>query len=248
MSAYRMLKAKEIALTSCFTALYVVLSFLPMFQLIGFFGKTITAATIIAPLIGIMLGTYLGVVTTLLGGIIGLFINPLFSQPSLAAGVIAALCASMLYTKKRGLCALIYMGLLLGFGLYPSVGPVWLYPAQMWFQIAGLLLLFSPLQSMATKNLNSVNNSKLLPAFFITCLTSTLASQIAGSLVYEASFWPTVIQDINSWELYWKTLTFLYPLERTIIASLAALIGASVYKVLKTANLISLLEHAKSAV
>ncbi len=244
MPALRQLAAREIALTACFTALYVVLSFLPMFQLIGFLGKTITAATIIAPIMGIMLGTYLGVVTTLLGGTIGLFINPLFSQPSLAAGVIAALFASMLYTNKRGPCILIYTGLLLGFGFYPSVGPVWLYPPQMWFQTAGLFLLASPLQSMATKNLNSNTNSKLLPAFFITCLTSTLASQIAGSLVYEAIFWPT-IHDTNSWGLYWKSLTFLYPLERTTIASLAALTGASLYKVLKTTNLLPLLSRLK---
>jgi hypothetical protein len=248
MPIYRKLTAKEVALTACFTAVYVVLSFMPMFQLIGFFGKTITAATIVAPIIGIMLGTYLGVISTLLGGIIGLFFNPLFSQPSLAAGVIAALCASMLYTNKRGLCALIYLGLLLAFGLYPSVGPVWLYPLQMWFQTAGLLLLISPLQATATKNLNSNNNSKLLPAFFITSLTSTLASQIAGSLVYEAVFWPNTIQNISSWELYWKSLTFLYPLERTIIAWLAALTGAALYKVLKTTNLMPLLNHAKNTV
>jgi hypothetical protein len=245
MATYGRLTAKEAALTACFTALYVALSSLPMFQIIGFFGKTITAATIIAPVIGIILGAHLGVISTFLGGIIGLFFNPLFSQPSLAAGVVSALCASLLYTNRRSLSASMYLGFLLAFGLYPSVGPAWLYLPQMWFQIAGLFLLISPLQSVATKNLNSSDKTKLLPAFFVTSLTSTLAGQIAGSLVYEAVFWPNVIQSISSWELYWKGLTFLYPFERTIIALLAAVIGASMHRVLKATNLLPLIGLAR---
>lgn len=245
MSMRMRLTAKETALTACFTALYVVLSFLPMFQLIGFFGKSITAATIIAPIIGIMLGPYLGVTTTLLGGILGLFLNPLFSQPSLVAGIVSALSASILYANKRALCALMYSSLLIAYAFYPSIGPAWLYPVQMWFQIAGLILLISPLQFVAAKNFQSKNNSKLLSAFFITCLASTLAGQVAGSLAFEAIFWPSIIPDISSWELSWKGLTFIYPLERTTIAFFAALVGAPLYQTLKTINLLPILRRGE---
>jgi hypothetical protein len=245
MPTTRKLAAREVALTACFTALYVVLSFLPMFPILGFFGKTITAATIIAPVIGIILGSYLGATSTFLGGIIGLFLNPAFSPPSLASGVIAALFAGLLFTNRRIPCALLYVGLLVAFGSYPSVGPFWLYPLEMWFQIVGFLLLVSPLQSLATKNLGSNNNAKFLSAFFITSLTSTLASQIAGSLVYEMVNWPNLIPNIGAWQATWTTLTVLYPAERTTIAILAALTGAAAYKALKTTNLLPMLSYAK---
>jgi len=79
MSIDRVLAAKDVALTVSFTALYTILSFLPLSQVIGFFSKVITEATIIAPIIGIILGSYLGVLSTFSGGTIGLFISPYFS-------------------------------------------------------------------------------------------------------------------------------------------------------------------------
>lgn len=115
----------------------------------------------------------------------------------------------------------------------------------MWFQILGFLLLVSPLQSIATKNLDSNNNAKFLSAFFITSLTSTLASQIAGSLVYEIVNWPNLIPNISAWQATWIGLTVLYPAERTTIALLAALTGAALYKALKTANLMPIVGYEK---
>jgi len=150
----------------------------------------------------------------------------------------------MLYTGKRSLCAFIYFSFLFFFGFYPFVGPVWLYPLLMWFQIAGFLILISPLQSTAIKSFNSDNNSKHFQAFFITSLTSTLAGQIAGSLTFELLSWPIFLADLKIWKTYWQGLTFLYPVERAIIALIASFIGAVLYKVLKSANLIRILNHA----
>jgi hypothetical protein len=116
----------------------------------------------------------------------------------------------------------------------------------MWFQIAGFLILISPIQSMALKTLNSNNNSKLLFGFFVTSLTSTLAGQIAGSLASEILAWPIFVANVNSWRAIWQITTFLYPLERTIIALGATFIGASLYRVLKSAKLSSSLNQKPS--
>jgi hypothetical protein len=151
----------------------------------------------------------------------------------------------MLYDGRRGLCIFTYFSLLLLFGFYPFVGPVWLYLPLMWFQIAGFLVLISPIQSMATESLNSGNNSKVLSAFFITSLTSTLAGQIAGSLTFEVLSWPIFMADVNAWKLIWQATTFLYPIERIIIALGAAFIGASLHRVLKSANLTHVLNRVK---
>jgi len=236
MSFERKLSAKDAALTVCFTALYVALGFLSISPIIGLPGKTITAAAIIAPIIGMILGPYIGTLSTILGGMIGFFAGS-FSPPSFVSGVLAALCAGMLYTGKRSLCVFTYFSLLFLFGFYPFVGPVWLYPPLMWFQIAGFLILVSPLQSTAVKSLNSNNNSRLLSAFFTTSLTSTLAGQIAGSLTFELLSWPIFIADINAWKANWQVITFLYPVERIIIALGAAFLAASLRKVLGSSNI-----------
>lgn len=244
MSIHIELAAKDVALTVSFTALYTVLSFLPLSQVIGLFGKAITAATIIAPIIGIIIKPKLGVISTLLGGAIGLLVNPYFSLLGLVGGVITALCAGLLSSGKHATCIFTYFSLLFLFGFYPFVGPVWLYPPLMWFQITGFLILVSPIQSMAVKHLKSNNTSRLLLALFITFLTSTLAGQIAGSLIFELLSWPVFVVDVNAWKAIWQVTTFLYPVERLMIAFIAAFIGASLYKVLKSANLTTILNTA----
>jgi hypothetical protein len=139
-----------------------------------------------------------------------------------------------------------YFSLLFLFGFYPFVGPIWLYPPFMWFQITGFLVLISPLQSMASKNMrNPNNNSKLFFAFFTVFLISTLAGQIAGSLVFEIISWPIFIANVNFWTGLWQLLTWLYPIERIIIASSAAFVGVFLYKILIHANLMPFLNQSK---
>lgn len=237
MQKSKKLTTKDVALTACFAALYAVFCLFPLFQIVGLPSKSITMAAIIAPIIGILLGPYLGALSTILGGTIGFFAG-FFSLPSFVSGVVVAFSAGALYFNKRSLCAFTYFSLFFFFGFYPFVGPVWIYPPLMWFQIIGFLILVSPLQSVALKNMwNSKSNTKLVPAFFITSLTSTLAGQIAGSLVFGAQFsWPMFLIDVNVWKLNWQVLTWIYPWERIVIALAAAFIGVTLFKVLKAAN------------
>ena len=241
MKKSKRLTAKDASLIVCFTALYLVLGFLPISPIIGLPGQTITAAAIIAPIMGILLGPYVGTLSAFLGGVIGFFFG-YFSPPSLVSGVFAVLCAGMLCRGKRSLCVFTYFSLMFLFGFYPFVGPVWLYPPLMWLQIAGFLILVSPLQTTAVKSLNSNSNSKLLSVFFTTSLTSTLAGQISGSLTFELLSWPIFMADVNIWKANWQFLTFLYPVERIIIASSAALIGTSLYRVLRFST--NILKHS----
>jgi hypothetical protein len=246
MQKNKKLEAKEVALLTCFTALYAYFSFIPAFPIVGLQGGAITLAAITAPIIGIILGPYLGMLSTFLGGIVGLFFAPTFFPPSFVAGIVTAVFAGMLYANKRSISAFIYFSLLFFFGFYPFVGPVWLYAPLIWFQITGFLVLVSPLQSIALKNIrNSSNNSKLLSAFFIVFLTSTLAGQIAGSLTFELISWPIFIADLNFWTGLWQLLTWLYPIERIIITLSATFVGVVLYKILIHANLMPFLNQSK---
>ncbi|MEM2105184.1 MAG: hypothetical protein QXV21_01780 [Candidatus Bathyarchaeia archaeon] len=236
MQSRRRLTTRNLALTTLFAALYAALSFLPLSQVLGFFSKAITAANIIAPIIGIILGVYMGVFSTLFGGIIALFFNPLFSPMGLAAGVVTALCAGLLYSRRRFACAFIYFSLLFMFALYPLIGPVWLYPPLLWFQLVGFIILVSPIQSVALKNLNSNANRKALFSFFIVFLTATLAGQIAGSLIFEFISWP-LTANVDVLKRIWQATTLIYPIERTLIAFGAALLGLPIHRILVSTNL-----------
>jgi len=246
MQVGRRLKAKDVSLIICFTALYTYFCFIPAFPIAGSQGGSITLAAIIAPIIGIILGSYLGMLSTLLGGIVGLFFAAPFIPPSFVSGIVTAFFAGMLYANKSTVCAFMYFSLLFFFGFFPFVGPVWLYPPLMWFQILGFLVLVSPLQSVALKNMqNSNNNSKLLSAFFIVFLISTLAGQVAGSLAFEFTSWPIFNADVDDWTLFWQLLTWVYPVERMIIALSATFMGVFLYKVLSSANLMLFTNRTK---
>lgn len=233
MPIHAQLGTKELALTAIFTALYVVLGALKISPIIGLPGQGITAAAIIAPTIGIIFGPYIGVLSTFLGGIIGISLG-YFSQLSLAAGVTTALCSGMTSRGRRTASIMIYLCLLLIFAFYPIIGPAWLYPPYLWFQIIGFVILISPLQSVAVKMTNTDNGSMLFYALFITSLTSTLAGQIAGSTIYELM----ISQDVSGALGTWLTTIFLYPTERVIIAIVSAVIGSALFKVLRSANLL----------
>jgi len=232
------LTAKDVALVTCFAALYAVFYSLPVFPIIGLSGAAITAAAIMAPMTGIMLGPFLGTLSAILGGVIVFFIGR-FSILSLVATSVAALCAGLLYAGERKACAVAYFLLLISFGFYPSVGPFWLYPLLTWFQIIVFLILLSPLYSIAFKKIRSFTSSEeLFPSFFLVSLISTLAGQIAGSLTFEIVFWPTFIQEIKAWVEIWKVVTWIYPVERAVTALCATIIGVPLFRALKSANLI----------
>jgi hypothetical protein len=218
-------------LAAVFTALYAVLGFLRISPIIGLTGQAITAASIIAPIIGMLLGPYIGALSAFLGGTIGFFLGAL-SYPSFAGGIATAFCAGMIRTGKRTIAASVYLTLFLLFAFYPAVGPAWVFPLETWFQIVGLIILLSPLQSFAKKLLDSQSSTRLMYGFFFTCLVSTLAGQIAGSLVFEI-----LAPDPNVVMGSWPALTGLYPVERTIIALAAAFIGTALSRTLKSTNL-----------
>lgn len=230
------LTSKDLTLTICFSSLYAVFCFFPLFQIVGLPNKSITMAAMLAPVIGMLLGPYLGALSTIIGGFIG-FSAGFFSLPSFMSGAVAAFFAGSLLHGRRSLCAFFYFSLLFLFGFYPFVGPVWLFPPLLWFQVVGFLILVSPLQTKALREINSKGNQNPLFSFFMFSLTSTLAGQIAGSLTLEIVSWPIFIVDVNAWRVNWQAITFLYPMERVIIAFGSAFIGATIYRILKPTGL-----------
>ncbi|MEM4703702.1 MAG: hypothetical protein QXJ02_01335 [Candidatus Bathyarchaeia archaeon] len=216
--------ARDTALTAVFTALYVIFGFLKISPIIGLQGHAITFAAIIAPLIGILLGPLAGSFSTFFGGVVGSYFGA-FSLPSLASGVATSLCSGLLYRRKRIIAFLLYTLLFLILAFYPIIGPVWLFPIYTWFQIIGLIILISPFQGWAERNFSHSNPSRLAYALFVTSLVSTLAGQMAGTIVFEA-----FSMSQETYLATWMATAFLYPVERTIIALGSTVIGMALFK------------------
>jgi biotin transporter BioY len=201
------LVAKNIALVSVFAPLYTIFTFWSLFPVIGAPGKFITMAVIMAPLIGIMLGPYLGILSTAVGGIVALSVGQIggpFGPLSFVPHAAATFCSGMLYNGKRATCAITYAILLVVLAFYPVVGPVWLYPYFIWMQIVGLVILISPLQSKAVKQI--FEHTRLTELAFgvgIVSLTATLFGNIVGDIMFEAIYWPNIISSVDAWKSDW---------------------------------------------
>jgi len=226
---------KTIASVCCFAPLCTISSFWSLFPIIGAIGTSIKVTAVIAPLIGIILGPYMGAFAVALGGFIGASIAQTgpFGALSFIPWMATAFCSGLLYNHKWRLAATLYSVLLLAFAFYPAVGPAWLYPYFIWFQLVGLAVLISPLQSKAVSLSQHTNAKELILGVAVTSLISALFGQIVGSMMFEITRWPTLIPELNSWILLWQTLTFLYPVERVAITLLVTFIGVPLIRALR---------------
>jgi len=233
---YSGLDTKNLALVCCFASVQVVLSSVSLFPVIGAVGKFITMATVMAPLIGLILGPYLGTTAVSMGGFIGWIITQAgpFSFLSFVPSAAAAFFSGLLYNRRGMVSVLLYSGLFLVLAFYPLIGPAWLYPSYLWFQLAGLIVLASPLRSRAEDSTHK--HTSMLELSFgvgIISFTAALFGQVVGSLMFEIMYWPTNPQT-EFWKvLVWQPTTFLYPVERTLITLIATVIGAPLIKALR---------------
>jgi len=223
------------AMTACFAALYVVFYLWNLFPAIGSEGRWINAAVIMAPLFGIILGPYLGVLAITIGGVAGAFfqLTGPFGPISFMPHAAAAFCSGMLTIKRQKVCVATYAPFLFLFALFPVVGPVWLWPGVIWLDLIGLIVLVSPMQSKAIKALNDASSSvRLIFGVAITCLTATLFGHVVGNILFEAIYLQ-LNPSIDFWRTTWQGLTFLYPIERGLITLAATFVGTPLVKSLR---------------
>jgi hypothetical protein len=229
------LSTKSMALTACFAALYVVLSLWNLFPVIGTEGKWINAAVVMAPLFGIILGPYFGVLAITIGGIAGPFfqITGPFGPLSFMPHAAAAFCSGMLTIKKQKVCVAIYAPFLFLFAFFPVIGPIWLWPAVIWLDMIGLIALASPLQSKAVDAMNEASSSVgLIFGIATTCLTAVLFGHVVGNILFEAIYLQ-VNSSLDFWRTTWQGLMFLYPIERGLIVLAATFVGTPLVKTLR---------------
>lgn len=228
--------SKDLALVSCFAPLCTILSFWSLFPIIGAVGKSISLAAVVAPVIGIILGPWLGAVAVTLGGTIGASVAQIgpFGPLSFLPWTAAALSSGLLYNCRWRILTVLYSILFLAFAFYPIVGPAWLHPYLLWLQVVGLAVLASPLQLRAVKSVRKQTSIQgIIIGVGVISFLATLFGHVVGSIMFEIMYWPTIIENLHSWRSLWQFLTFMYPIERTIITVVATLLGVPLIKALE---------------
>jgi hypothetical protein len=218
-----------------FAALYAIFSLVSLFPIIGALGRFITLGAVLAPVIGMLLGPYVGVLATSIGGFVGWTVTQsgAFGFVSFIPGSFSALTAGLLINGERRVSAILYLIVFLSMAFFPLIGPVWLFPLFLWLQLIGLVISVSPVSTVASKSLRSDRIDRLTLGVGVIALVSALAGQVAGTLMFELMVYPFNPQ-IEFWRTaQWQPLAFVYPVERTLIAVLATLVGVPLIKAVR---------------
>ena len=238
--AQRSLRTKQIALLTIFTALYIVLRFIPYSMLIGGAGGYLSFSDFLAPIIGILLGPYFGGLAVLLGnfGALGFGRAPVFGAiPFLdfLPDFVAAVSVGFLVQRKWLPVVALNVGLLALFFIDPLTSIFVTIPGTAisipfaWLHIAAFIVLLSPLGRWSGKWVATEGKAKLVTAgMVILAFIATMMQHLTGNLLFEISFGqignPPIIPTA-AWPAEWTGVLFAYPVERTILIVCAALVG-----------------------
>jgi hypothetical protein len=227
------LTSKQIALVAVFAALQATLSSLPYTITIGVSGQ-ITLGVLGGPLIGILLGPFLGGFATLVGSLIGVFVNPagaIFGFLSPLAPTFGSMGAGFVMQKRGYIPGGIIFVSLLVFYSHPF-GRVSLQYA--WLHIIAMIVAFVFSARLAVWGSNSLNIQKLSLGVPIAAFVGTMTDHMFGSALGIWYFSPFL--DAK----FWSFLMFVYPLERIVVVILVSIVGVPLLYSLQKAGLLEI--------
>ena len=222
------INARTLALIASFSSLYAISWNLNLFSIVG--GKgSITLASALAPTLGLILGPAVGSIVAVVGGLAGtlIFCSGALGPLSFLPGALASLSSGLLLSGRR-LETLIFYSAFLALLLVHPVGPLRLYPQFFLMHIAGLAII------LASTKLNWRKlTARGLLSLWLLFLASLLVGHACGTLTFLALYWPWVISSPNSWREIWRAVSYVYPVERAVMATLSTLFGVPALRAVK---------------
>jgi len=182
------LSSKQVAIIAIFAALYAVVSRLPGIPTIGASGK-IEPVVILDPIVGILLGPWIGGLTSLLGNFVAWIIpsTSFYGLLNLPTGPVAAIVSGNLARNTRNSnwkFAVIAYAVLMGLWyLTPPGREVLYYPFLHWTAFA-LILVF---REKAHSFLNADVNPKKILGLTICSFAGVMANSMTGNLIFIGS-------------------------------------------------------------
>lgn len=221
-------------------ALLGVSSLIPVVIFVGSEGGNFALSTSLAPIIGLVLGPYGGFVAGLVGGTIGMFLNPAayyMGVGNILDVAMAALVAGWIVNKRWYFSAGLIAVMAIAFNVIPyyllNLYPQPIDPAvhlSMWFYYLGLAVLCVTGWNILPKWIKGTNPAKLFVAAWIIVWVGVAPGHLLGWIAYDILYLFPVASAI-------LVGTYIMPIQRLEILTLGALIGAAILVALKRAGL-----------
>jgi uncharacterized membrane protein len=232
------INTRNLALVAIFAALYYVLSLIVPIRIpTGVGNLEISFAALIASVIGLLLGPYLGTASALLGASIAWILPPsggnLFGLPFLLSPALNALITGLIFYKKWKFGFAIFGVLIIAFLVTPPIWPVtenWFVALAVLFDKIIALLLILPVALFA-KQL-SLGKASLF--YFLLFFIGNQADNMWGSFIFATpavyGLFGYTVPDVR---LAFLASPFLYPAVRLIQALIGMLIAVPLMEALK---------------
>jgi len=182
------LSSRQIAIIAIFAALYAVISRLPGIPTIGGASK-IEPVVILDPIVGILLGPWIGGLTSLLGNFVAWIIpsSTIYGLLNLPTGPVAALVSGNLARNTKNsswkFATIVYAVLMGLWYLTPPGQEVLYYPFLHWIAFALILIFREKIYIF----LNADKNLKKVLGATVCCFGGIMANSMTGNLIFIGS-------------------------------------------------------------
>jgi hypothetical protein len=226
---------RKLTLTATLAAVYVIFRAIPISKLIGISG-TITAAGMIAPVLGILLEPAYGIVAVFVGTLVASLFpwNPIkFAGLDFLPGALNVTLVSLAVRGRRMEATLMFLIMIALFIINPYtslfVGTDLASPPipYLWMHLAALAVLVSPLTKNLSTKIASHHYASLVKPIAVLAFTGTMIEHLTGGLLYATVVGKAALKS-------WPIIFLAYPIERIILVIGATLIGATLLSLLKT--------------
>ncbi len=237
-------KAKIIAFTAIFSALYAVMRLIPMGPMIGL-SATFSISDCLAPVYGIILGPFTGGASVIIGTFLAIAMGKPISfmgldfLPALVNTVAIGLLMKKKWIPVIGLnfllLAIFLANPLTSWFINIPFGNTTISFPFFWMHVVALGLLISPLGFKAGSWVKTLKPVFITAGVAILAFVGTMMQHLTGNILSEVvrsqifrltepSAFATVI---------WPSAFFLYPWERLTLVILATIIGVPLVRALK---------------
>jgi len=182
------LTSRQVAVVAVFAALYAIVSRLPGIPIIGGAGK-IEPVVILDPIVGILLGAWIGGLTSLLGNFVAWIIPSVsfYGLLNLPTGPIAAIVSGSLARNTKNsnwkVSAIVYAVLMALWYLTPTGRAAFYYPFLHWTAFA-LILIF---RERTYSFLHAGTTLKRVLGATICSFAGIMANHMTGNLIFIGS-------------------------------------------------------------
>ncbi len=225
---------RRLTLTASLAAVYTIFRAIPISSLIGISGS-ITAAGMIAPVLGILLEPAYGIVAVFTGTMVASLFpwNPLkFYGLDFLPGALNVTLVSLAVRGRRLEATQMFLVMIGLFTINPFtsifVGTALLSPPvpYLWMHLAALIVLVSPLSKDLAIKLGSHHYASLVRPIAVLAFTGTMIEHLTGGLLFATVVGKGALK-------FWPVIFLAYPIERTILVVGATLICATLLSLLR---------------